>query len=75
MENEAKVVQINQQFLPVNDYSKITRRSRASVYQDIAAGRIPVVRFGPRCLRIPAAFLERAASRALASTDTDGAEE
>jgi hypothetical protein len=73
MKNETHLVEMNQQFLSIADYAKAVRRSRASVYQDIAAGRVPFHRFGPRCLRIPASFLERVAASALASADVENA--
>ena len=56
------------EFLSIPEYARKVGRSRQAVYQDVAAGRVPAVRFGPRCLRIPASFLERASERALALT-------
>ncbi len=74
MKSETHLVEMNQKFLSVADYAKAVGRSRASVYEDIAAGRVPVHRFGPRCLRIPASFLERAAAKALADADFESTE-
>jgi hypothetical protein len=54
----------------IDKISSRTDHQRYRVYEDIAAGRIPTVCFGPRCLRIPALFLERAAAEALATTDS-----
>ena len=47
--------------LTVREYASWARRSLNGAYSDIAAGLVPVIRFGPtgRVLRIPKAALER----------------
>jgi predicted DNA-binding transcriptional regulator AlpA len=52
-------------------FAKAAGRSRQSVYEDIKAGRIPVVRLGPRALRIPAQFLEQLVASAMAKVRLD----
>lgn len=64
----------NSTWLSIPEYSKTVKRSRQAVYEDIAAGRIPAVRFGPRCLRIPVSFIETIAANAMSALTERGDE-
>ena len=55
-----------ERFLSVDQYAKVVGCRSATVRRDIKMRRIPFVGFGPRRLRIPASFLERAAEQAWA---------
>jgi excisionase family DNA binding protein len=55
-----------ERFLSVDQYARAVGCRSATVRRDIKMGRIPFVGFGPRRIRIPASFLEKAAEQAWA---------
>ena len=55
-----------ERFLSVAQYARAVGCRSATVRRDIKLGRIPFVGFGPRRLRIPASFVEKAAEQAWA---------
>ena len=55
------------EFLTVNEFARLTKRSRSSIYNDLKAKRLPSVLVGPRARRIPASALENLQVQALST--------
>ena len=58
------------EFLTVNEFARLTKRSRSSIYNDLKAKRLPSTLLGPRARRIPASALEDFQAQALRAADS-----
>jgi excisionase family DNA binding protein len=60
-------------FLTIDEAASILRIARATAYEMVAAGAIPVVKFGGRSLRVPRGALARLAGEELVSVPAEPA--
>jgi excisionase family DNA binding protein len=60
------------QLLRPAEVARVLSISRPEVYKLIAAGVIPAVRLGPRCLRIPRRALEQRLHQLIEEQNGDG---